>query len=54
MPEYEFHCRHCQKTFALIMRISERGKTAVRCPECGSEDVEVRMQAFVAKTARKS
>ena len=54
MPEYEFECRHCKKTFTLILRISERGKTAVRCPECDSEDVETRMQAFVPKTAKKS
>ena len=54
MPEYEFECQRCKKTFTLILRISERGKTAVRCPACGGEDVETRMQAFVAKTARKS
>jgi len=56
MPEYEyeFECRDCKKAFALIMRISERASAAVRCPGCGSENVEAQMQPFVAKTAKKS
>jgi hypothetical protein len=29
-------------------------QTKVRCPGCGSEDVEVLMQHFVARTAKKS
>lgn len=54
MPEYEFECRACNKTFTLLMRISERAAATVRCPGCGSEDVEALMQAFVARTAKKS
>lgn len=54
MPEYEFECRKCRKTFTLIMRISERATAAIRCPGCGSEEVDARMQPFVAKTAKKS
>lgn len=54
MAEYEFECRECKKTFTLFMRVSERKTAAVRCPGCGSEDVEPMMQAFFAKTARKS
>ena len=54
MPEYEFECRACKKVLALIMRISERANATIRCPGCGSEDVDTVMQTFVAKTARKS
>jgi putative FmdB family regulatory protein len=54
MPEYEFACRVCKKTFTLLMRISERAATTVTCPGCGSDDVETMMQAFVARTAKKS
>jgi ABC-type branched-subunit amino acid transport system ATPase component len=32
----------------------ERTKAKIACPGCGSEDVEALMQAFVAKTAKKS
>jgi putative FmdB family regulatory protein len=54
MAEYEFECRRCKKAFGLFMRISERATTTVRCPGCGSEDVEPLMQAFFTKTAKKS
>jgi putative FmdB family regulatory protein len=53
MAEYEFECRNCEKTFTLFMRVSERKTTAVRCPKCGSDDVESLMQAFFAKTMKK-
>jgi putative FmdB family regulatory protein len=54
MPEYEFECRACKKTFTLIMRLSERASATIRCPGCGSTDVETVMQTFVARTAKKS
>jgi|RifCSP16_2_1023846.scaffolds.fasta_scaffold859574_2 putative FmdB family regulatory protein len=54
MAEYEFECHRCKKIFTLFMRITERATAKIRCPGCGSEDVEALMQAFVAKTAKKS
>ncbi|MBI4637733.1 MAG: zinc ribbon domain-containing protein [Candidatus Rokubacteria bacterium] len=54
MGEYEFECRVCKKIFTLFMRVGERAKASIRCPGCGGEDVEPLMQAFVARTARKS
>jgi putative FmdB family regulatory protein len=54
MAEYEFECHNCKKIFSQFMRISERLKTKIRCPGCGSDNVEALMQAFVAKTAKKS
>ncbi len=54
MPEYEFECRNCKKTFTLMLRISERSTAKIRCPGCGSEDVEILMRPFFAKTSKKS
>jgi len=54
MPEYEFECRNCKKIFELVMRISERLGAKIRCPGCGSEEVESLMQPFIARTAKKS
>jgi putative FmdB family regulatory protein len=54
MAEYEFECRRCKKTFTIFMRISERATAKISCPGCGSEDVEALMQAFTARTAKKS
>ena len=54
MAEYEFECHVCKKIFTLFMRIIERRAAKIQCPGCGSKDVEALMQAFVAKTAKKS
>lgn len=54
MAEYDFECRICKKTFTLFMRVTERMKATIRCPGCGSENVEPLMQAFFAKTGKKS
>ena len=54
MAEYEFECRNCKKIFTLFMRIGERLKAKIKCPGCGSLNVEALMQAFIAKTAKKS
>lgn len=54
MAEYEFECRTCKKIFSLFMRVSERATATIHCPGCGSAEVEPLMQAFVAKTAKKS
>ena len=52
--EYEFECRECKKIFMLFMRVIERKTATVRCPGCESTDVEPLMQAFFAKTGKKS
>jgi putative FmdB family regulatory protein len=54
MAEYDFECRNCLKTFKLFMRVTDRMKATVQCPGCSSGDVEPLMQAFFAKTAKKS
>jgi putative FmdB family regulatory protein len=54
MAEYDFECRNCKKVFTLFMRVTERMKTRIQCPSCGSEDVEALMQAFFSKTGKKS
>jgi putative FmdB family regulatory protein len=54
MAEYEFECRTCKRIFALFMRVSDRLKATVRCPGCGSADVESLMNPFIARTAKKS
>jgi putative FmdB family regulatory protein len=54
MAEYEFECRECKKVFAVFMRVVERASAKICCPGCGSTDLEPLMQAFVARTGKKS
>ncbi|MBW1918179.1 MAG: zinc ribbon domain-containing protein [Deltaproteobacteria bacterium] len=54
MPTYEFKCEKCGAEFTLIMSMSERESTKVKCPQCESEDVKQQLSHFMAKTSRKS
>jgi putative FmdB family regulatory protein len=54
MPQYEFFCTACKKTFEKILSMAEHdaGKTA--CPHCGSHEVEQSWSVFSAVTSKKS
>ena len=54
MPQYEFFCNACKKTFSRILNIAEHGKEKITCPQCGSKNVEQRWSAFSAITSKKS
>jgi putative FmdB family regulatory protein len=54
MPNYEFFCNGCKKTFSKILTITEHDKEKTACPFCGGTNVEQRWSAFSAVTSRKS
>lgn len=54
MPQYEYVCKGCKKTFALIMTLAEYVKGKVACPKCKSKKVEQKVAAFFAVTSKKS
>jgi putative FmdB family regulatory protein len=54
MPIYEYVCKKCGKRFDLAMAISEHDTKQVQCPHCKSTEVEPQLQAFFAKTSKKS
>lgn len=54
MPLYEFYCRDCQKSFEVHESMTEHGKTPVKCPGCGSANVERRWTSVYAVTSKKS
>jgi putative FmdB family regulatory protein len=54
MPPYEFVCEKCNKPFELIMTVSEREKSAVKCPQCKGSKVVPQLGGFVAHTSKKS
>jgi len=54
MPQYEFFCNACKKTFSRTLTIVEQGKEKIACPHCGSHKVEQRWSAFSAVTSKKS
>ena len=40
MPIYEFKCLGCGHIFELLKLRKDDEKTCMKCPKCGSEDVE--------------
>jgi putative FmdB family regulatory protein len=54
MPHYVFICRDCKKEFDKILRISELEKGGIKCPHCGSDQIEQQVAAFSAVTSKKS
>jgi putative FmdB family regulatory protein len=54
MPRYEFMCEKCTKPFELIMTMSEREKTEVKCPKCKGTKVVPQLAGFMAQTSKKS
>jgi putative FmdB family regulatory protein len=40
MPIYEFKCLGCGHVFELLKLKKDDEKSGMKCPKCGSEDVE--------------
>ncbi len=56
MPEYEYLCQDCHKTFDVHLSLDqhEHDKGQVKCPQCGSTNVDQQMAAFFVVTSKKS
>jgi putative FmdB family regulatory protein len=54
MPNYEFICNACKKTFSMILTIAEHDEEKPAWPHCGSHEIEQRWSTFSAVTSKKS
>jgi putative FmdB family regulatory protein len=54
MPDYEFICRDCKKSFSTVLSLIDYEEGEVPCPHCGSRNVEQRWSAFSVITSKKS
>ena len=54
MPEYEFLCTACKKTFSTTLTLAEYEKGKIVCPKCGSRKINQRVSTFFAVTSKKS
>jgi putative FmdB family regulatory protein len=54
MPVYDYLCKDCKKRFEEVLTFSEHDKEDVKCPHCGSKNVEQEAAEFFAVTSRKS
>jgi putative FmdB family regulatory protein len=54
MPADEYHCRPCDREFAVYLSFKEHETTLVQCPHCKGTDVEQLFAPFVAVTSKKA
>ncbi|MCI0349741.1 MAG: zinc ribbon domain-containing protein [Acidobacteriales bacterium] len=54
MPNYDFRCLACKKSFSKILTLAQYDKGKVECPHCGSRKVEQKFSSFFAVTSKKS
>jgi putative FmdB family regulatory protein len=54
MPNYDFYCKNCKKTFSVILTLAEYEKRHPSCPKCKGRKVEQKPAAFFAVTSKKS
>jgi putative FmdB family regulatory protein len=54
MPVYDYICHDCNKSFETVLTLHEHDEEAIRCPHCGSKNVEQEVAAFFAVTGKKS
>lgn len=54
MPVYDYVCLDCHKTFEEVLTLRDHDNEPIKCPKCGSKNVEQEATAFFAVTSRKS
>jgi putative FmdB family regulatory protein len=54
MPQYEFYCNACKKTFTKILTLVDYEAGGVVCPHCRSQKVEQCWSVFSVITSKKS
>ena len=54
MPNYEFQCAECKKTFTEKLTFKEYDQYKAKCPKCGSTSVQHVISSTFAKTSKKS
>ncbi len=54
MPVYDYICNDCHKSFETVLTLNEHDHQEIKCPRCGSKNVEQEVAAFFAVTSKKS
>ena len=55
MPDYEYRCHDCGKTFSIHLTLSEHDKTVhPKCVHCGGTNVDQLMPEASVITRKKS
>jgi putative FmdB family regulatory protein len=53
MPEYDYKCEACGKSFTKTMGMLKHDTAKIKCPECKSAKVRQKITSFGVTTKRK-
>jgi putative FmdB family regulatory protein len=55
MPAYEYACKDCKHEFIIFLSVKAfEAKPKMKCPHCGSDNVQKQVSKFTTKTSKKS
>lgn len=54
MPFYDLKCRECSKEFNIMAKMNERDQKLIKCPKCGSIELEAVFSNVNIIQSRKS
>ncbi len=54
MPYYDYQCSQCRRKFTVQQTFEEHGRKRVKCPKCGTQEIERVIGTVFAKTSKKS
>ena len=54
MPFYDLKCKSCSEEFNIMARMSERENKLIKCPNCGSTELEAVFSNVNIVQSRKS
>ena len=53
MPVYDYICHDCQKSFEEVLTLTEHDKEGIKCPHCGSKNVEQEATSVLRRNGQK-
>ena len=54
MPAYEYKCPKCNENFTIYISLKEKNEEILKCPKCGSTNIQRIYSPFHAVTSKKS
>lgn len=54
MPFYDLRCRECGREFNVMAKMSERESRAIKCPECGANELDAVFSSVNIIQSRKT
>ncbi len=54
MPFYDLRCKKCSEEFNIMAKMSDRENSIIKCPACGSNELETVFKSVNIVQSRKA